>query len=828
MHPRARHRLTAFAGLVCSMMMVFSSTSAAEPKGESDPANDALFARVFQGRAPADRAPVALVLDGVMAGPTVLWLRAEGGPRVSTTPLLDVLVPKLRPEAGARVRQAARGDYIGLDALRALGFGVVYDEAELELRIDTPAQLTETVSHALGGSGVPPEAAGALAPSEVSGHINARGGGADAWTNGESPAVAAPLHLNLDSALRVHGWLLEGRADFAEAPAGAHRGDVLLSRDDPETAHRYLAGDFAVQPTGLQPSYPILGLGLTRSFALQPYRIIQPIGQFEFTLEQPSTVTVFVNGTLVQKLSLPAGRHDVRDLPLGPGVNDVELVIEDPSGVQRRMTFSSASAGELLAPGVSQYALSLGPPLVDDAGARTYALDRPVLSARRRWGALSMLTLGASFDGDVDRQRAGGELTLATTLGTLALDLGGSADRELGLGHAEGLRYDFARTGGRAQVFTLTLLGHHYSSGFRALGPATDDVFYSDDLALSASRRLPGAVFATLSGRVRVGRERPDATDASLRLSRSFGSVGVDGLLAGRRDGISPDEVRVLLSVRVNLPDGHGVVLASARTSNLEGPGSQASYSTLAGPPPGGVVTTVSVEETPETLRAGGAVSYTGNRLTSSVSTAGSVDRAHGWLTQTTAIEVGTGLAFADGVVAWSRPVSGSFVIVAKNPTVAEHDVQVNPALGGYAARADGFGPGVLPNLEPYRVATIGVDAPTLPSGYSLGPESHLVLPAYQSGTLVRVGDEGTVFLRGVLQHANGTPAAFALGNLVRTDGSSPPLIVMTNRAGRFSLMGVRPGRYELRLADPGTGPLVVDVPAGHTGLHSTGTLLVD
>lgn len=270
------------------------------------------------------------------------------------------------------------------------------------------------------------------------------------------------------------------------------------------------------------------------------------------------------------------------------------------------------------------------------------------------------------------------------------------------------------------------------------------------------------------------------------------------------------------------------MVLAAARTSSVNGTSSEAMYASMAGPPPGGVSTTVGVQENPDQVGANGTVSYTGSRLTSSVSTATTLDRNHGWATQTTSLELGTGFVFADGVVAWTRPVTGSFVVVAPNPTIADQEVNVNPALDGYAARADAFGPGVLPNLEPYRLATVSVTAPELPLGYSLGSDSYLLLPAYKSGTLLRVGSEGTVFLRGTLQRADGSPVAFATADLTPVDGLVPALVLMTNRAGRFSLLGLRPGRWELRMPGAEGPPLVIEIPEKNSGLHSAGVLIVD
>jgi outer membrane usher protein len=228
---------------------------------------------------------------------------------------------------------------------------VTFDPRRLELEMRLPPELREKAVHDQGNR-VPAEAARALPPSAASGFLNARGGGGAIWSTADLPSARPPLHLNLESAVNVRGFVLEGRANFAEGVT-THRGDVLLSRDEPTRALRFLAGDFVIPGTTFQPGFPILGFGILRSFALQPYRVTQPAGQFDFLLERPSQVTVYANGTPVQTLTLPAGPHDVRDLPLGAGVNDLELVIRDDRGIERRLSFATATAGTLLVPGLA-------------------------------------------------------------------------------------------------------------------------------------------------------------------------------------------------------------------------------------------------------------------------------------------------------------------------------------------------------------------------------------------------------------------------------------------------------------------------------------------
>lgn len=828
----------AWVGLLCAIV---------ETRASAQPSDAEVFESVFQRRSEVERVPVVLLVDGASYGPLLVEVHNGTEARVPANAVLAALAQsRLGVEVRDRLSRAVRGHELAIDDLRAANLDVVYDPRRLELRIGFAANLTERASHTLA-PGVPAEAAGAVPPSDVSGYLNmyARGGN------------ALPNHVRLDSALDIRRWVLEAHGELGESPIGAHRGDVLLSRDVPDSALRYLAGDFAVAAGGLQPGFPIVGIGVTRNFALQPYRVLQPVGVFHFTLDRPANVTVLVNGAPVQTLALPAGRHDVRDLPLGAGVNDIELLVRDDSGIERRLQFSAASPSELLAPGVVQFSLSLGFPLIEDSGARSYAWSRPVLSGRRRWGMTDKLTIGGSFDGDLDRQVAGGAFAVATKLGNLAVDVAGSRDAEARIGHAESVRYDYHRVAGGTTTNTLTIAARHYSSRFRSLEVLDVDGRYRGDLSIASSRKVAAKVFASLNARYQVGRDAPDAHDVSVTFSRSFGGLSIDVLFGVRDSGNEPRDARVFVTAHWQLPERKGTVHALSRTSTSAGTSNELRFMTAARPPPGGLVASGAVRESREAYGSDITLGYTSDRLISSVTGATALDRATGDASATASFEVGTAIAFASGRVAWSRPITGSFAIIDRNETLSDQLIGVNPAAGSYSARADRFGPAVVPSLEPYRVGSVRVEAPNLRLGTSIGPASHNLLPAYKSGTLLVVGEPGTVFLRGSLRHADGTPAAFAVGELVpmhepmnahscdaamideaplqqRVDclservGSlrpSAPLVVQTNRAGRFSVVGVVPGRYAIKLA-AGTS-IPIDIPTRHAGVFAAGILVI-
>ncbi|NEQ34231.1 MAG: hypothetical protein F6K04_25140 [Leptolyngbya sp. SIO4C5] len=135
------------------------------------------------------------------------------------------------------------------------------------------------------------------------------------------------------------------------------------------------------------------------------------------------------------------------------------------------------------------------------------------------------------------------------------------------------------------------------------------------------------------------------------------------------------------------------------------------------------------------------------------------------------------------------------------------------------------MGPAVIP-VQSYILNPLSLDAPDLPLGYDLGRSSYSLLPSYRSGTVVRVGTEATVLLRGVVVDAEGDPVALQRGTLISiSDPDWPVIELFTNRAGRFAASGLKPGRYRLQIF--GTENKVVEliIPEQTSGLFEAGIL---
>jgi len=99
-------------------------------------------------------------------------------------------------------------------------------------------------------------------------------------------------------------------------------------------------------------------------------------------------------------------------------------------------------------------------------------------------------------------------------------------------------------------------------------------------------------------------------------------------------------------------------------------------------------------------------------------------------------------------------------------------------------------------------------------------------MPSYKSGTVIRVGEEGTVALAGTLQTVDGQLIALQAGDLTEEGAADKTAATLfTNREGKFYVEGLKVGRYSLRLhADPSV-VTQFEVPQDKYGLYEIGDL---
>ena len=794
------------------------------------------------------------------------------------------LIEKLGPALKGGFRQKLetlpdQGGYVSVTSLKSAGFNARFDPGQLELNFVPSAEQRPVGELSLGGYRHRVQSAAAVRPAMFSAYLNVIAGVDYLWgSDGREDEAAGTLEL--EGVFRVYGLVVEneftwdGRVDTYTCPTTAvctyeHDGGFKRRRsrgiyDFGESQVRLQFGDVDTYGGGFQRTPDLLGITIEKSpRKLAPGESIRPTGSSSFRIESNATVEVFVNGAPVRRFQLRPGNYNLRDLPLATGANDVELAITDNSGQRRVLRYTSYFDGALLAAGKSEWSLSGGFGSYLKDKEREYLTEQPFGSGFLRYGLTDSVTGEAHVQGDEHVIMGGLGVFSATPWGFMGLE-GAVSDSRSGMGYAVNFNYALANIRGLASAWsggreTLAFGAEYRSSAFRAAGEFSETasgILYPRNnywLRLYGSYSVPvtSLVSLSFSGRYQFADDKQLVLSPyTLKGDRYGADVTVSAPLtawatASLTAGYSNKSYLSSYAATGTEPGGEFRAMARVYVRPTENTRLSASYDTLnqqtyvsghhsVGRGIDRWETTVDVNQSghDERAQATGSVAYFGNR--------GDVRVAHStgfngvtWdrfsatpSDQRSSLRVGTAIGFADGAFGWGQPVrGGSFAVVYPHKSITGKDVIVG-SKDEPIARADGWGPVIVPSIPSYTSSTIAVDVPEAPVGYSLGAGGFDTFAPYKAGYKLQVGSDYSVSAYGTLLKANGEPVALLTGTAAPVGNPEKQVAVFTNAAGRFGAEGLAPGRWVIEMATEGAPTkFVIDIPKGTDGLFKAGTL---
>jgi outer membrane usher protein len=713
----------------------------------------ALPATPAAAQPPDQRAILTLTVNQAPQGEAVVIARPD-----------DVLVEPatlnragLRNYAGRRETIGGR-EYVSLASLSP-GIGYALDEAALTLTITATSGYLGSARIDLS---VPrPEYRFARA---TSGFVNYGVNWAEAaGTNG---SVEAGLSIGAAVAQNTMSW--DGRGGFV-------RGFTNVVVDQPDRLRRWTAGDSLLPAEGLGSGMLIGGVRVARDYGLDPYFIQYPTLGLSGTTLTPSTVDVYVNGSLVSRQTVSPGSFRLDNVPMPNGSNDTRVVVRDAFGREQQMTapFYLTTAG--LAKGLQDYDYAVGFPRLGGA-ATSWSYGQLSAVARHRYGFTDRLTAGVLAEADGTGLAGGPTLTVRLPRG----DVGASAS--------------FSRMDGRSGAAMLVGVGHtgrtfnvsarvrSMTSGYSTLTIARPNERLKLEAAAVAGVTLASRISLSLQHAVTETHARVRSTQTSLVTSVRLGRA-MNAFVNGSR-------VSQGGQVRTSLYAGLGFVLGALTSGNVFGQAGS-----------GGAGASADVQRA---LPVGNGVGYRARAALGGSSQAEAVIEAQGrygrYEAGQQAIDgqssahagVAGGLVMIGGGVHPTRPVDGSYALV-RVPEVGGVRTYLNNQETG---RTNRRGDMLVPNLLPYYANRIGIADQDVPFDREIETVEQSIAPPYRGGALVTFRAARHQGVMGVLLvTVAGQAVVPALGELTLSAGDqaySSPI----GESGEFYFENVPAGEY--------------------------------
>ena len=747
--------------------------------------------------------------------------------------LLQLAEPSLNAYSVNLIRSLPnRNGFIMLRTLKEAGFAVEFDMEQLTLRFSPTVEQRPKgrISLAHDGETIPADQLSRRAP--LSGYVNLNGSARYAAGGTQGAQGQSSQTLGTTAAIRILDLVIENEATLS-AGQNSRQGTRAVF-DDPSQALRYTVGDVTPVTVGLQNGKSLLGFAVEKSYAkLQPQKGIRPTGQRSFRLDRPSEVDIVVNGQVVQRLQMQPGDHDVSDLPLRAGENNLKLEITDDTGKHTTLNFTVFFDHSLLAPGVTGWAVAAGVTSTVGLMGVSYDWENPAATAYYQAGMTEDFTAAVHLQGDSRAIMWGFLGVTQSSLGLLSYEAAESVRWDGALGLAGSLTYTpealfknwdipgiaqaainyrsasfspvLAATATSGDTFSLngvysialaddTMLA---VSGNGSLGSAGASSRGGGGLSLTKSVKpdLSWGVTASYdSAQTVTGAAAAPAWSAVGRLSLKLGqhtelSVSQDGPQAKSLIGLASDGQAAdgRYSVKAQFEQDPGAPAGFSRETDLN-----ASYS--------GTRFDASLAHTQQVLAGG---------VTSDVSV----------------IAGAAAIAFAGDHVAVGLPVTDSFAIVTQHDLLEGATLRVAPGEAGARGASDAFGPALVPDLPSYSNTQLPIEADGAPEGYDLGSGVFQVRPDYKSGYVLKAGSDYSVTAIGVAER-DGKPLSL-LSGLAKEAGVpvSRKVAIFTNREGRFSAEGLRAGRWTLELLSDPPACFNLTIPERTAGLFDAGRL---
>ncbi len=531
--------------------------------------------------------------------------------------------------------------------------------------------------------------------------------------------------------------------------------NTTFTRDLPDRMHSLRIGDVVSAPGPWGSGSRIGGVQYSSNFATQPGFVSMPVPTLNGVATLPSTLDLYVDGSLRHHQDLNPGVFRVDDIPVITGAGEVQMVVTDILGREHIYTQGFYASRELLRQGLSDFAYTIGA-VRRGYGQPTDRYDETVLLAEHRYGVNNELTVGGRAGLESDAAQASSTIDWSPRLsGVFSLGFGVS-NSDSGSGNAwlVGYRYQArtfsvsARATGTTEHFTdvgteypnripkseYLLGGSWRHPAIGSFGVAFVHTDYHDSLPRDiATLNYSRTVFQNfyLSFFASFSKQETSARSVGVTINRNFGARRSASASVSRDSGSSD----VRMEARSNLPAGPGIGYR--------------------------IGTTLGNQERVDGQFIGqtefGRYTLEGDRFGNNTAVRARASGSLAWL---------AGRPYA------AREINDGFAVARIGELENVRVYLENQEVG----RSDKSGRLLLPRLRPYEANRIRIEPNDLPLAAEVRTVTMEVAPAFRSGLVVEfpVSTPSFAMARAKLESGEFVPE----GAVVRVEGKRETSIV--------------------------------------------------
>lgn len=194
------------------------------------------------------------------------------------------------------------------------------------------------------------------------------------------------------------GYVRQNLSGDTPLQDGYIRYDTTLNYSDDDNALEWAFGDTLSDALSWSNSVRVGGLRFGRDFSLRPDLVTWPLPAFSGDAAVPTSVDLFIDGYRAGSTQLQPGPFTLTNLPYINGAGNAVLVTTDALGRQVSTTLPFYVASQMLKPGLSDGAATLGA-LRRNYGIENFDYGPAVGSGSYRYGVNEALTLETHAEG---------------------------------------------------------------------------------------------------------------------------------------------------------------------------------------------------------------------------------------------------------------------------------------------------------------------------------------------------------------------------------------------------------------------------------------------